>query len=175
MRKRERVELVEYNPEWPKMFDRERALIAVALGSVILDIQHVGSTSIPALAAKPIIDIMIAVESLQQIKNSVPVLKELDYEYCGEAGIPGRLFFRKYVTGKRTFHLHCVEPHSDVWHQYVPFRNYLIAHPDIAREYEALKYDLAIKYEHDRVRYTESKDEFIKGILRKVLSGNKKG
>jgi len=171
MRKKEPVEFHEYNSEWPNKFEREKALILDLIGDVVLDIQHVGSTAVPNLAAKPVIDIMIAVENLQQIKDSVPKLEALDYEYCGEAGIPGRIFFRKHVDGKRAFHIHSVQPDSEVWHEFVPFRDYLRAHPEVMREYELLKRELAAKYKHDRVQYTEGKAEFIQKILRRVKRG----
>lgn len=160
----------EYSPEWPALYESESSLILDEIGERILAVEHVGSTAVKGLAGKPIIDIMILVEKLSHIKEAVPQLEKLGYEYCGEAGIPGRIFFKKFVEGVRSFHLHCVEPGSEPYHQYLPFRDYLIAHPQVAKEYEDLKRHLAEKFRNDRKAYTSSKDAFVKDVLRKALS-----
>lgn len=161
----EPVEVAEYDPAWPVAFERERALIADALGDLALAIEHVGSTAVAGLGAKPIIDIMIAVSNLAEGEHCVGPLERLGYEYRGEAGIPGRLFFRKFTEGLRTHHLYVVEQGSDYWELHLLFRDYLREHPEEARDYYDLKVRLAERFGADRLGYNEAKTEFIESAL----------
>ena len=166
----ERIEILEYDLKWPEVFGREADALKESVGELILQIEHVGSTSVPGLAAKPIVDIMVAVAELDSIGPAIPNFEKLGYEHCGEMGVPGRIFFKKYIDGKRAFHIHTVEPDTNAWFQLVPFRDYLIAHPDEAREYEKLKRKLAVRFEHNRDAYSKQKHSFIDGILQKLSS-----
>ena len=135
----------------------------------MVTIEHVGSTSIPGLAAKPVIDILVGVTSLAAGEQAVPALEALGYEYRGENGIPGRLYFCKGVVRyRRTHHLHMVETGHEQWRPMLSFRDYLRAHPDEARHYEALKRNLAAQFRDNRQAYTDGKEHFVKAILGKA-------
>ena len=161
----EAVEIVEHDPAWPAAYERERALIARALGDHMLGIEHVGSTAVPGLGAKPIIDITVGVRDLADGERCVGPLEELGYEYRGEAGIPGRLYFSKPTTRPRTHQIHMVPHGSDFWERHVLFRDYLRERPEEAEEYYRLKLRLAAQFRDDRVGYTEAKTEFIESAL----------
>ncbi len=167
------VEMAAYDSAWPAAFQRERALIAVALGDLALAIEHVGSTAVPGLGAKPIIDITVGLRRQTDGEECVRPLEELGYEYRGEAGIPGRLYFRKLTDGLRTHHIHMVELESDFWQRQLLFRDYLREHPQEARAYYELKVRLAAQYGADRDGYTEAKTEFIESALRKAREAAK--
>ncbi|WP_374366989.1 GrpB family protein [Dongia sp.] len=166
------IALVAYDPRWPEMFAEEAARLRATLDpTLILDIQHFGSTAIPGLRAKPIIDILIAVPSLAIARaRFVAPLDRLDYAFWAENPKSDRLFFVKglppYGAG-RTHHVHVAEPDAEPW-QRLPFRDYLRAHPEAARRYEALKLDLAARYRNDREAYTVAKDDFVREILAKI-------
>lgn len=167
------IELVPYNSQWPIMATAEIKLLREVLpNNHLLDIQHVGSTAIPGIQAKPVIDIQIAVDSLLAIKQTaIDTLKTIGYEYWYENPDPERLFFAKGMPPfgeKRSHHVHIVEPSSRHWQEKILFRDYLIAHPDYAHQYEALKIRLAKQYTHNREKYTEAKTEFIKDIIQKA-------
>lgn len=137
------IELSTYNEEWPQMAKLEiRKLLEILPKQHVIDIQHVGSTAIPGMSAKPVIDIQIAVDSLNTIKSiAIKALKELGYEYWDKNPDPERLF---------THHIHIVEPSSRHWQEKILFRDYLRAHPEARLEYEVLKNDLARQFTYDR-------------------------
>jgi len=162
------VRLDPYTDEWERIFKEEAARLQAALGSDILDIQHVGSTSIPGMTAKPIIDIAIAVRNIKDASVCIAPVEELGYEYKGENGIPGRLFFAK--GSPRTHHIHINEMGSRGWQNQILFRDYLILHPDFAREYAHLKLELAQRYPTDRQSYLDCKAPFIERVLRLASS-----
>lgn len=141
----------------------------------IIDIQHVGSTAIPGMLAKSIIDIQIAVDSLIAIKQvAIDRLQTQEYVYWDENPDTERMFFAKGMPPfgeKRTHHVHIVEPASQHWQGKILFRDYLITHPDIAHEYEQLKIELAQQYTYDREQYTQAKTAFINAILSKARAG----
>ncbi len=160
------VIVVEYDPSWPERYERERASIVEALGDVmegVVHIEHVGSTAVPSLAAKPIIDIMIGVRELPVGEGCIQPLESLGYEYRGEAGIPGRYYFRK--GNPRSHHLHMVQHGTEFWQRHLLFRDLLRERPAVAREYAALKKELAAQYRTDRLAYTEAKTPFIDAAL----------
>lgn len=164
------IDIVPYDPAWPTQANFEIDKLKTVLPpSSIIDIQHVGSTAIPGIAAKPIIDIQIAVRSLEEMKIiSVPVLQKLGYEYWENNPDTQRMFFAKGMPPfgeKRSHHVHIVELTSKHWKDKINFRDYLIAHPDVANAYQALKLNLAQQYRSDRERYTTAKSEFINNIL----------
>lgn len=157
------VRLVPFSSEWRRIFETEKAALEGALGTLALDIQHVGSTSIPGMPAKPIIDIAIAIPDYDEASVCVPPLEALGYEYRGEFGIPRRHYFSK--GDPRTFHLHMVEIKSTQWVNMLGFRDYLRQAPQAAKEYAELKRQLADRYPLDREAYLEGKADFIQRII----------
>lgn len=162
------VKLLPHDELWHQLFAEERTQLCKAVGEHIVAIEHIGSTSICGLSAKPIIDIAVAVRKLADGEKCIAPIEDVGYKYRGELAIPGRLYF---VKGKpRTHHVHVVELDSDFWRSHLLFRDYLRQHPQAAKEYENLKMELAQKYKDNREAYTEGKAVFIKNIL--VLAGN---
>jgi len=162
------IVIADYDERWPAMFEDERARIVDAIGEWLAGIEHVGSTAVPGLAAKPIIDMMPVLRSLDEAQNIIEPLQRLGYEYVPEfeAQIPERRYFRKGIP--RTHHVHAVEASSEFCHRHLAFRDYLRSHPDARDEYAALKRKLASVHTHNRGDYTEAKTEFIRGIEEKA-------
>ena len=170
---RNKVEIVSYSATWPDIFKLERDKLMVILGvGNVLDIQHVGSTSIPHMEAKPIIDIAIAVENFEEAKKLVEPMVENGYTYRGENGIPRRHFFIKYSDEKSLFHVHMNEVTSKDWIGQIYFRDYLRTHENKCKEYIQLKNDLAKEFPLDREAYTKGKNDFIQSILSTKTSSN---
>jgi GrpB-like predicted nucleotidyltransferase (UPF0157 family) len=163
------VELVSHQKAWKTLFESEEKLICGALGDLVLAIEHVGSTSIEGIKAKPIIDIMVGVRRLSDVEKCIAPLEQIGYEFRGEQGIAGRPFFRKGTFQASTHHLSVVEYGGEIWKKHLSFRNYLRANAEAAREYDALKKDLAAKYKNEREKYTFGKTEFVEEILLKCL------
>ena len=162
------VLVVEYDPQWPTRYAEEEAHILEALTERVVAIEHVGSTAVPGLGAKPIIDIMVAIRRLDLVEECIEPLGRLHYEYLGEYGIPDRHYFRKPPELKsaiRTHHLHMVEFSSDFWERHLLFRDYLRTHPQTAQEYYNLKKALSLRYVSNRAAYTDAKTEFIESAI----------
>lgn len=157
------IRLVAWTPRWAERFRAERAALDRALGDGVLAIEHIGSTAIPGIRAKPIVDIGVAVESFEVARVTVPPLEALGYRYRGEHGIPGRHFFQK--GDPREFNLHMLEIESEEWRRHVAFRDYLCAHPEAALEYDALKRELAKLHAEDVEAYAEAKTPFVRRIV----------
>jgi len=164
------VEIVPYDPRWPARFTRARRAIMSAIGGYIRVIEHIGSTAVPGLAAKPVIDILIGVRSLEDAAAFLPPLAPLGYTYIPqhEAIFPERRYLHRIVNGRHTHHLHIVEPGSDFYRIQLLFRDYLRSHPDAVGQYAELKYRLAEKYRNDREAYTDAKSGFIRDILQRA-------
>ena len=162
MRMEDPIIVVDYNTNWAIQYEQEKIQILNALGDTVADIQHIGSTSVPGLAAKPVIDILLGLE-IPPSPIQISSLEALGYLYCGEFGIPGRHYFRRGMP--RTHQIHAVQVNSEFWKRHILFRDFLRTHPDAARQYEALKRDLAIKFRYDRDRYTDSKAPLIEQLL----------
>jgi GrpB-like predicted nucleotidyltransferase (UPF0157 family) len=165
------VVIVDYDPAWPRLFETEKNKIAKLFGDQILSIEHVGSTAVPGLVAKPIIDIMIGVDSLEKGKTlCLPALQKLGYQYVAELEkeIPERYFlFRGSVEG-HSHHIHITQPTTEFWIDHILFRDYLRRYPDVAREYGELKQQLAQQYRLERVEYGKAKTDFIENVLAKA-------
>jgi GrpB-like predicted nucleotidyltransferase (UPF0157 family) len=158
-----RVEVVAYDPRWKAGAEAEAGQIHAALGDIIFAIHHIGSTAIPGIFAKPILDFLLEVKGLTRLDDRIPSMEGLGYEPMGEYGIPGRRFFRKLgAGGKRTHHVHAFETGSPELGRHLAFRDYMIAHPEAALQYSALKRNLAQKYPDDIDAYMDGKDIFIK-------------
>ena len=167
------VRITPYDPAWPDLFAAEAERLRGALDpDLILGIEHFGSTAVPGLAAKPIIDILIAVTSLARAKTTmVKPITALGYLYWSENPKPDRMFFVKGMPpyGKqRTHHVHITEPGGEMWQRRLPFRDYLRANPDEARRYEALKYNLAARFPMDRDGYSDAKTEYVEEVYQKI-------
>ena len=160
------VKLAPHTELWHQLFAEEEARLREAIGEHVVAIEHIGSTAICGLPAKPIIDIAAAVREAVDAQACVRLLENIGYEYRGESGIAGRYYF---VKGEpRTHHLHMVESGSDFWRDHLLFRDYLRRHREVAEKYERLKRDLAIMYEKDRGAYTEGKSRFIEEVLKRA-------
>jgi len=151
---------------WAEQYALEKARIIEAIGAYVLDIQHVGSTSISSVPAKPIIDILIGVEDFEGASVCIVPMEGIGYVYRGEYGIPHRHYFVK--GDPRTHHVHMVEKDSENWRITVLFRDLLRSHPDVAREYAEAKVRLAEQYREDRASYQRAKDKVVEGILDKA-------
>ncbi len=160
------VQIVDYDPRWPAMFEDEKSRIMDAVGEWLVDVQHVGSTSVPGLAAKPIIDMMPTLRDLGDARHCIAPLEALGYEYVPqfETILPERRYFRRGEVQIYSHHVHMVQADTAFWRRHIEFRDYLREHPEAAREYAALKRELAERYRTDRVAYTDAKTEFIRGI-----------
>lgn len=162
------VKVLPYDPQWPLQYEEERARIDAAIGSQIAAIEHVGSTAVPGLGAKPIIDIMVGLRQLADGERCISELERLGYEYEGEAGIPGRLYFRRFSEGRLICQIHMVEEGSELWQRHLLFRDYLREHAKEARDYYQRKKRLAARYRSDREKYTEAKARFIEAVVAKA-------
>lgn len=162
------VTLEDYNPIWVKQFEYEKGKITNAIGNQILGIEHIGSTSIKGLKAKPIIDILVCVKDIQNVFSLIHPLDQIGFEYVPKPEFKERRFFRKGSWGQGTCHLHICEYNNTEWHEKLLFRDYLRLHPEIAEQYEILKTELATKYKFDRPTYTKEKAPFIHTVLQKA-------
>jgi GrpB-like predicted nucleotidyltransferase (UPF0157 family) len=164
------IVIESYHPDWQKKFSRETFLLRLLIGRYITAIEHIGSTAVPGLAAKPIIDILIGVKSLTDTKRFVPRLKLLGYVYVPEYEVefPERRYLYKQINGEDTCHLHMVEPQSEFFRRHIAFRDYLRTHPEAVAEYASLKFRLASEFGADRAGYTDAKTEFIQSIEHKA-------
>ena len=160
------VQLSRYEAGWRTLFLEEAERLRARIGGYVLDIQHIGSTSIPGMPAKPILDIGIAVTDFEEAFRCVPPMEELEYIYKGENGIPRRHYFVK--GDPRTHHVHVLEIESQEWRNHLFFRDYLTGNPQAALEYARLKEDLVKRLPADREAYQAGKDGFIREILRKA-------
>lgn len=158
------IQVLPYNPQWPIAFQLEAAKLIQALGDNCIAIHHVGSTSVPGLAAKPIIDIIPVVSKLSAVNDEQ--LCALGYTRRGEMGMPFRGFYNKGEP--RTYNLHIWEEGNPEIEKHLLFRDYLRTHPDYAARYADLKLKLASEFTRDRKSYTAAKDALIKQIMQRT-------
>jgi GrpB-like predicted nucleotidyltransferase (UPF0157 family) len=165
------VRILDYDPMWADMYEAEHARIVEAIGVWLIDIQHVGSTSVPGLAAKPVVDIMAGVRNLNDNVHFVAPLQALGYEYVPpeQDEIPDRRYFRRGEP--RLFHVHVTEIDGEFWNRHLAFRDYLRAHHEKAAEYASLKRKLAAEFQSDRLGYVNAKSAFIEGVVAQALEG----
>lgn len=168
-----KIEVVDYNPEWEKLFKTEEKKIKAILGKNCVAVHHIGSTSVKGLKAKPIIDIMPVVKDISLVDAHHAEFEALGYECKGEYGIPGRRFFMKGGDA-RTHHIHIFEENgkADI-ERHLAVRDYLRSHTDTAKEYAELKTKLADKFACDNDGYCDGKDAFMKSLEEKALAWKK--
>lgn len=166
----EQVALQAYSPSWPALFAAERDRLLSQRLPGLLDIQHIGSTAVPGLAAKPIIDMLAGVESMAVAASLAGPLCQSGYTTSAEfnATLTDRKWFMRWADGHRTHHLHLVVHQGEVWRQHIQFRDALRADPQLAARYLALKTELAARHAQDREAYTDAKAEFIRSVMRSV-------
>jgi len=163
----EPVIIAEYSSQWPAQFNEESQVLRATFGLIEIDIEHVGSTAVPGLAAKPIIDILLGANSLAQIESHIPHLESVGYRYVPEfeKQLPQRRYFVKPARGEARFHLHAVERGSAFWRDHLRFRDALRHQPALCDRYASLKRQLAASFFMDRAAYTDAKAPFIEAVL----------
>jgi GrpB-like predicted nucleotidyltransferase (UPF0157 family) len=166
-----RIDVVDYDPRWIEAFEMESAMLTRIFGQRLVDIQHIGSTAVPNLAAKPIIDILIVLNNTDDIDSFNPSIEALGYRVRGECldatipGTPGRFYFTKETSGVRSHHVHiCAQGHAEILDK-LSFRDYLRAHESVALTYAELKRRLAVDHRFDSIGYVRGKDAFVKSVL----------
>lgn len=159
--------IAEYDPNWPTAFVLERGIVLAAIGDRLLAIEHIGSTAVPGLGAKPIIDVLAGLPRLLDADACIPPLSERGYVFVPEAirYLPDDRYFRRWnVGGIEAAHLHLAEYASTFWHERVRFRDLLRSAPDVAQAYESLKRELVRQYTSGP-EYSVAKTEFIRSVL----------
>lgn len=164
----EEVALVPYDPQWADRFEVEKQAISAALGDRVAAIHHIGSTAIPGLAAKPVIDIMLVVRQLADFVDCIAPLQKLGYSFIDYPQNVDRKFFRKGEP--RTHHLHIVAADNAELRDHLIFRDALRADTTLRDEYAALKYDLANRFKTDRAHYSDSKTQFVRSVIESASS-----
>jgi GrpB-like predicted nucleotidyltransferase (UPF0157 family) len=177
MPKQRNVVVVPHDPSWADAARVEGAAIAQALGDdLVVVVHHIGSTSIPGIHAKPILDLMPLVRSLETVDARNTAMEALGYEVMGEFGIAGRRFFRKDDgAGERTHNVHVFLEGGAGVARHLAFRDFMIAHPEHARAYSDLKREVAARHPHDIDAYMDGKDAFIKDMEARALEWARKG
>mgnify|MGYP001794722194 CR=1 FL=1 len=165
----EQIKIIPYDSSWPAKFEKEKKLIENTIGEFIHGgIHHIGSTSIPNLSAKPIIDILVGVESLEKSKPCIELLSKIHYQYSPYKPDIEH-WFCKPSPEHRTHHLHLIAAGHPEFKARLAFRDYLRTHEDAKSNYEKLKLRLAEEFRNDREAYTQAKGQFVKAILTKAL------
>ena len=166
-----KVEVVRHNPRWRDAFEAEAKQVDAALGKNVIAIHHIGSTAIPNIYAKPVVDLLVEVRNITEVDGRRSAMESLGYEVMGEYGIPGRRYFRKDDReGLRTHNIHAFEAGSAEVERHLAFRDYMIAHPGDAQRYSELKRKLAEEHPQSIDGYMDGKDGFIKEIDRKAAT-----
>ena len=165
------ITIADYDPDWPAEFEVEKARLLGQIGRWARGIEHIGSTAVPGLAAKSVIDIMPGVVSMADAETCSEGMRRLGYEYVPEFedALPDRRYFRKGRPEQR-WHVHIVEIDGEFWKRHIAFRDYLRESPETSAEYAALKRHLAEQYPRDSLAYTDAKSEFIRGIEEKAAA-----
>jgi GrpB-like predicted nucleotidyltransferase (UPF0157 family) len=165
-----KIEIVEYRQEWAQLFQKEKTALDAALRPAKVVIEHVGSTAVPGLAAKPIIDIMIGLVDFSIANSLVPPIIALGYDYIAEyeAVMPERRYFQKNMDKKRTHHIHLVEIGSEFWDRLLLFRDYLCMNASAMQEYAKLKKSLATREWQDMNEYAYAKTAFVKDMEKRA-------
>lgn len=165
----QKIVVVPYNPQWPLKFQAEKSLIEGAVKDNLVALYHIGSTSVPKLKAKPIIDMLLIVEDINKLDEESLVFEKMDYEVMGEFGISGRRYYRK-GGNHRSHQIHAFQFDQlyDI-QRHLAFRDYLRAHDNVAQEYGELKETLALLYPESIADYGDGKDAFVKHTEKAAL------
>ena len=158
-----------HSPGWAAGFRAEAQRLTAVLGEEVVAVHHIGSTAIPGISAKPIIDILLEVREVERLDDLGPEMAGLGYEGRGEFGLPGRRYFTKTTDGRRTHQIHAYTTGNPELERHLAFRDFMISHPDNARSYSKLKEDLARAFPTDIEGYMDGKDVFIKEMEREAL------
>ena len=170
------IVLLPYDDAWPLAFESEAARLRSAFGDLFVDLQHIGSTAVPGLVAKPVIDMLAVVPQVEALDLRRDSWEALGYQVMGEFGIPGRRYFRKDdPPGRRTHQVHAFAGGSRDITRHLDFRDYLRAHPPAAEAYGALKQRLAQECAGDTRCYSEGKTEFIRDVEARAAHGKRAG
>jgi GrpB-like predicted nucleotidyltransferase (UPF0157 family) len=161
--------IVEHDPRWPAMFEEEAERIRAALGDIAVRIEHVGSTAVPGLAAKPTIDIQVSVEEMAPREPFVTALEGLGYEFVADPTDAEHEYFKKEMDGVRTHQIHVCPVGSDWERRHLAFRDHLRAHPDDAARYADLKRRLATEHPNDILAYIDAKEPFVREVEARAL------
>lgn len=171
-----RVLVVPYDPNWPTAFEQAATELRAAMGSRLVAVEHIGSTAVPGLCAKPIIDLLAIVDDLDALDSRSEAMRALGYEVLGEFGIPGRRYYRRdNRDGERTHHVHAFRCDASAVLRHLAFRDYLRAHPEVARTYADLKRALAGAHPDDIHAYMDGKDGFIQRVEAEALRWRRAG
>ncbi len=162
----ETVKLLDHDSSWARVFDMEKSRLLSLLPDTFLGIEHIGSTAVPGLVAKPIIDILAGVESMAIAKSLATLLCSSGYTTSAEFNqtLSARQWFMRWANGHRTHHLHVVVHDSQTWHERLRFRDALLASTELAAQYAVLKQKLADEHANDRQAYTDAKTEFVRAL-----------
>jgi GrpB-like predicted nucleotidyltransferase (UPF0157 family) len=164
------IEIVPHDPAWPRRFESEKSILLDIFRPVSVQVEHVGSTAVPGLGAKPVIDILLGVDQLADVEARIPDLAAARYEYVQryENEFPERRLFAKPHQRPRAYHLHAVERSTAFWRRQLLFRDFLRRRPDVALDYCELKRRLAAAYGNDRDGYARAKTAFIEAALERA-------
>jgi GrpB-like predicted nucleotidyltransferase (UPF0157 family) len=166
------VIVVPWDERWPGLFEVAAAELRAAAGDALLAIEHVGSTAVRGLAAKPVLDMLAGVANFEAARGLVPALQQLGYEYRPDNDIPDRHYFRRGPATGRTHHLSLAEPAAEHYRNTILFRDALRADPALASAYAALKYELGARYPRDREAYLDGKTAFVLEVLARARGGS---
>lgn len=165
------MEVVDYDPNWISAFEKEAAMLRSVFGKRLVDVHHIGSTAVPGLQAKPIIDILVELDDTSNITSFNSAMEALGYRVRGECldapvpGTPGRFYFSKETNGVRSHHVHvCAKGHQEIFDK-LAFRDYLRVHRDVAAAYADVKRRAAVDHRLDNIGYMRAKDGFVKTAL----------
>jgi GrpB-like predicted nucleotidyltransferase (UPF0157 family) len=169
------VRIVDYDPEWPALADTELRRIEEALGEAAVRLEHVGSTAVPGLAAKPILDLQLSADAIEPRERYVEPLARIGYLFVPAPESPGYHLFAKPPERPRTHHLHVCETDSVHEMRHLAVRDFLRARAGEAREYAALKRHLVARHPHDRLAYIEGKDDYVTALQERALAWARSG
>lgn len=164
------VEVRPYEESWATEFEKEKAILEVVLKDFDVQILHVGSTAIPGLSAKPIIDIAVGVKDEETLFKIEKVMIDAGYDVMNSYQEKGEILARKGLPECRTHYIHMQLIGSEYWNEFVYFKRYMLEHPEEVKVYEKLKKELSVQYASERKKYKAGKNEYITGILQKALN-----
>ncbi len=162
------VTVYPYDETWPQEYEKEKETLKTILKDFDFKIEHVGSTSIPGLSAKPIIDIAIGVDRTETMLEMEKVLADAGYDMLNSIETKGEILARKGTPENRTHYIHIQILGSEYWNEFIYFKQYMLDHPDDVKAYEKLKTELSVKFADERKKYTAAKNDFISSILEKA-------